>query len=221
MNKIKNFVINNKNYIIGIVIMMLMQSIGFYVIKLFQHNPIYLYHPLDDKIPFIGLFIYIYNTFYPFVMFSLFLLYKKDAKAFYKGIIAGTIGYIICFIIYLFIPTIMYRPVIPSIDPLTDLVIKITYYFDNPPLNCFPSIHCLFCFQAIYSLLFSKKYNDNLKKFLLIFYLTLIILSTLFVKQHFVYDVIGSLLVCILTNLMVEVFDLYNVFKKLFKKSSV
>lgn len=219
IKKIKKFIKENKTYIIGICIMMLSQSMAFAVIKLFQNNPIYLYHPLDDKIPFIGLFVYIYDSFYIFVAISLYWIYKKDLDAFKKGIIAGTIGYLICYIIYLFLPTIMYRPAIPSIDPLTDLVIKITYLFDNPPLNCFPSIHCLFCFQVIYTFLFSKKYDNTRRKILSIIYLILIILSTLFIKQHFVYDVIGSFLVCILSNLVVEIFDLGEKVFKLIKSS--
>lgn len=209
MKKIKKFILDNKEFFIGIFFLMVVQGILFWFLKLFQKNPIYLYHPLDDKIPFIGLFVYIYNMFYPFVFLSLYWLYKKDEKAYFKAVIAGVMGYLICDIIFLFMPTIMYRAEFDSIGPLTDLVIKITYLADNPPLNCFPSIHCLFCFQVIYSYLFSK-YNDNKKKFFIILFLILIILSTLFVKQHFVYDVIGSLLVCLITNMIVEVFGLYD-----------
>lgn len=216
MKKIKKFIRENKSFLIGILILMGIQAFIYWFIKLFQKNPIYLYAPIDDKIPFLGFFIYIYNMFYPFVLLSLYLLYKKDFKAFWKAVIAGTIGYIICDIIFLFMPTIMYRQIIPNYDPITNLVIKITYYFDNPPMNCFPSIHCLFCFQVIYSYLFSK-YHDYKKEVFIIFFLVLIIISTLFVKQHFVYDVIGSFLVCIATNLIVEIFDLYKVFQKKIK----
>ena len=215
MKKIIDFIKKNKHYFIGICIMMISQSFLFMILKLFQSNPVYLIHPLDDKIPFIAPFIYIYNLFYPAVMFSLYLLYKKDVETFDKAIIAGTIGYLICYTIYLLLPTIMYRPVIPSFDPVTDLIIKITYFFDDPPLNCFPSIHCLFCFQAIYSYLITKKYKDHFQKIPLVIFLVLIILSTLFVKQHFVYDVLGSFIVCLFSNLIVEIFHLQKLMKKI------
>ena len=106
----------------------------------------------------------------------------------------------------------MYRPIIPKSDLLTDFIIRITYYFDNPPLNCFPSIHCLFCFQVIYSYLFSK--YDKKKKWIFITISFLIIISTLFIKQHYIYDVISALLVCIIANLLCDLFKIYNYFKR-------
>ena len=121
-------------------------------------------------------------------------------------------GFLICDVIFLTMPTIMYRPIIPKYDPLTDLVLKITYIYDNPPLNCFPSIHCLFCFQVIYGYLFSKHNVKN--KIIVITIALLIIISTLFVKQHFIYDVISAFLICLMTNLITELLNLYNYFKK-------
>ena len=150
--------------------------------------------------------------FYPFCLVVFYLLYKKDEVTYYKGIISGIIGFLICDIIFLSMPTIMYRPVIPKIDPLTDFVIKITFLYDNPPLNCFPSIHCLFCFQVIFSYIISK---HKLKvKIPVIIIALLIIISTLLVKQHFIYDVISALLICLITNIITELFNLYTFFKK-------
>ena len=128
---------------------MIGQATLYWVLKLFQNNPIYINYYLDDKIPFLGWFVYIYNTFYPFFLLVFYLLYKKDEEAYFKGIISCAIGIIICDIIFLSLPTIMYRPVIPNYDPLTNLVLKITFMYDEPPLNCFPSIHCLFCFSLL------------------------------------------------------------------------
>ncbi len=212
MEKIKNFIKENKKFIISISILLLGQSILYFFIKFFQKDPIYLYYYLDERIPFLGYFVYIYNSFYPFVFISLYFLYKKDKKAYYKGIISGVIGYLICNIIFLLMPTIMYRPVIPSISPFTDFVVKVTYFFDNPPLNCFPSIHCLFCFQVIYSYLFSK--YDKRGKIEVSIYAILVIGSTLFIKQHYLYDVISAFLVCIMTNIITDLLGIYEKFKK-------
>lgn len=211
MKKLVKFIKKNKDFIISISILLVGQAILYWFLKLFQSNPTYIDYYLDDKIPFLGRFVYIYDTFYPFVFFSLYLLYKKDKKAYFKGIIAGVIGFIICDIIFLSIPTIMYRPVIPSIDPLTDLVIKITFLYDSPPLNCFPSIHCLFCFQVIYSFIFSK--FDRRNKIVIIICSLLIVLSTLFIKQHYVFDVISALLIVIVSNLVTDLFKIYDILK--------
>lgn len=212
MKKLVKFIKENKDFVISISILLVGQAILYWFLKLFQSNPTYIDYYLDDRIPFLGRFVYIYDTFYPFVFFAFYLLYKKDKEAYFKGIISGVIGFIICDIIFLSMPTIMYRPVIPSIDSLTDLVIKITFLYDSPPLNCFPSIHCLFCFQVIYSFIFSK--FDKRKKLLIIVYSLLIIVSTLFIKQHYIFDVISAFLIVIISSLVTDLFKLYDILKK-------
>ena len=212
MKKIKEFIKKNQKFVITICILLLGQAFMYWLLKLFQNDPIYINYHLDNKIPFIGYFVYIYNAFYPFMVISLYLLYKKDEKAYYKGAIAGVIGYLICDVIFLSIPTIMYRNVIPSTDPFTDFVIKVTFFFDNPPLNCFPSIHCLFCFQVIYSYIFSKETTK--RKIVMVTCALLIIVSTLFIKQHYVYDVISAFLICLIANMLESLFEIYKRLKK-------
>ena len=212
MKKIKNFIITNKMFVITIIILLGGQSIMYFALKFLQNNPHYINYYLDDKIPFIGYFIYIYNMFYPFTLIALYYLYTKDKETYYKGIIAGTMGYLLCDIIFILYPTIMYRPVIPNISPITDFVIKITYIYDNPPLNCFPSIHCLFSFQVIYS--FLKSSLTKKTKFIVTLIFILIIISTLLVKQHYIFDVISAFLICIITNNIENVFKIYTRLKK-------
>ena len=211
MKKVKTFIKKEKKFIISLSILMIGQAAMYWILKQFQSNPTYINYYLDDKIPFWGWLIYIYNMFYPFCIIAFYLLYKKDKKTYFKGIISGVIGFIISDIIFLFLPTIMYRPITPSYDPLTNLVIKITFFFDDPPLNCFPSIHCLFCFQVIFSYIMSK--CTIKRKAWVIIGASLIIISTLFVKQHFIYDVISAFLVCLIANSIQSIFGIYNYFK--------
>ena len=211
MKKVISFIKKERKFFISIAILMLGNMFLYWFIKLFQSNPIYINHYLDDKIPFWGWLVYVYNMFYPFCFIAFYLLYKKDEKAYFKGIISCFIGVIICVIVYLFIPTIMYRPVTPDYDPLTNLVLKITFYFDNPPLNCFPSLHCVFCFQVIFSYIISKCKLG--RKTWIIICSSLIIISTLFVKQHYIYDIISALIVCIMANSIESILGIYNWFK--------
>ena len=208
----KKFIKKEKKFIISISILMIGNGIMYWIIKLFQSNPIYIDFYLDDKIPFWGWLIYVYNMFYPFCLLAFYLLYKNDEKTYFKGIISGMIGFIISNIIFLFLPTIMYRPPIPNYDSFTNFVIRLTYYFDEPPLNCFPSIHCVFCFQVIFSYIISKCLLK--RKLWVIIGSSLIILSTLFVKQHFIYDVIAAFLVSLIANLLENIIGIYERFKK-------
>ena len=212
MKTIHSFVKKHKKFVITMAIVLLGNGLLYWILKLFQSNPIYINHDLDDKIPFWGWLVYVYNMFYPFFILAFYLLYKDDDKTYFKGIIALIIGVIICDIIYLFMPTIMYRPVTPSYDPFTNLVLKITFFFDEPPLNCFPSLHCLFCFQEIFSFIKSK--CKTTRKIWVTICAIIIILSTLFVKQHYIYDVLSAFLICLITNSLESLFHIYDKLKK-------
>ena len=213
MKKKQKYKKAEKKYIISISILMLGNMFMYWFIKIFQDNPIYINSYIDDKIPFWGWMIYIYDIFYPLFLLSFYLLYNKDKEKYYKGIISCAIGCIICYIIYIYMPTIMYRPVTPEYGPLTNLILKITYFFDDPPLNCFPSIHCIFCFQIIISYIRTK--FPLKEKTIIITLSLLIIFSTLFVKQHYIYDVISAFLIIIIANIIENIFKIYNKLKNL------
>lgn len=207
-----------KKFLVSISILMVSQAFFYWFIKLFQSNPSYINFPLDNKIPFLPSFIYIYNLFYPFIFLAFYSLFQKDENNYYKGIVAGIIGYLICDIIYLYYPTIMPRLPLPATtNSITGLIVKITYFFDEPALNCFPSIHCLFCFQIIFSYL-KTNLIETKKKIPIIIFSSLIILSTVLVKQHYVLDIISALLVCITANLITDVIPIATNLKNLINK---
>lgn len=204
--------LKNKKFLISIGILLISQAFLYWFLKFFQTNPHYINYPLDQKIPFIPNFIYIYNTFYPFIFLAFLYLFQKDETNYMKGIIAGVIGFLICDIIFLCYPTIMLRPPIPETNFLTNFILKVTFFFDTPALNCFPSIHCLFCFQIIYNFIFTKHIKPKIKISFIIYSL-LIILSTVLVKQHYFFDIISALLICIIANLIEDTIKIYNKLK--------
>lgn len=181
------------------------QSLLYFIIKFFQVD----YHTfdmgIDNKIPFIPQFIIIYNLFYPFLFLCFLNIFNKDKVVYDKGIIAGIMGYLIANIIFLIYPVEMIRPDITNInmDILTKFILKLTYKFDNPAINCLPSIHCLFCFQSIYSTVNCNHLSKN-KKIIISVIALLIIISVLFVKQHYVIDMIGAFIIFIIVNIIVE-----------------
>ena len=212
MKEVKYFFkkIKEKDFLISISCLLLLQAIIYFCIKFFQSNYHIINFIVDSKIPFIPYFVYIYNLFYPFMFLSLYYIYCKDTKTYKSGIYAGIIGYLICDIIFLIYPTIMVRADISNInmDFLTKFVVNATYYFDEPPLNCLPSVHVLFCMQVIFTTIMSKNIKSKYKIFIIIFAF-LIAISTVFVKQHYFYDVIAAIIVCSISNLIVFIINKY------------
>lgn len=207
--------LKNKKFIITIFLLLGMQALIFFSIKYLESDYHYITTSLDLKIPFIKWHIYIYNMFYPLVLVLMAHLYIKDEDTYYKAIVASIIGYLMSDVVFLTYPTIMYGNRDIVVHNLTDWVVKITYLADNPPLNCLPSIHCLFCFQTAWSLLISKQISKKMKVFSTISMLV-IIMTTLTVKQHYVYDVLLALLFVIITNIVVWKTPLYKYIKKKF-----
>jgi membrane-associated phospholipid phosphatase len=145
---------------------------------------------VDNIIPFIRFFIVPYNLWYPFIIISLLFLCFKDRKTFFKTIISIDLGLISCYIIYLIFQTTVPRPDIISEDTFSKLV-HLTYSLDKP-YNCFPSIHVLTCYLVMKS--FYKSAIDGLLTKISVFFIgNIIIISTLFVKQHVILDIIGGI----------------------------
>ncbi len=196
---------NDKRFWKSILLLLGGQSLLYNIIKLFQSDYHVFNFGIDNSIPFIPQFIIIYNLFYPFLFITFLIVFNKDKKTYDKNIIAGIMSYLIDNIIFLLYHVEMIRPDITNInmDFITRFIIELTYKFDNPAINCLPSIHCLFCYQSIYSII--KCHNLNLKyKWILSIIAILIIVSILLVKQHYVIDMITAFIIFIVVNIIVN-----------------
>ncbi|MBB6623878.1 phosphatase PAP2 family protein [Clostridium gasigenes] len=145
----------------------------------------------DRLIPFESIFIIPYIYWYIFITIGLIYILYKSRSEYIKVFIAITIGMSCCYVIYYIFPTQIIRPVVDKSNILNKLVNII--YLKDKPFNCFPSIHVL----NTYFIMRYTKFEYN-KKY---FYYTqtvgvLIILSTVFIKQHFVLDIIASIILC-------------------------
>lgn len=184
------------------------QTLLYLLIKYFIHD----YHLINSiiNIPLIKPFIYIYNSWYPFIFICAFLIYKDNNRLFYAFILSLLLSALLAQITFIIYPTIIERPTI-YVNNITDLILNITYKLDNPPINCLPSMHCIYCFITVYYIL-----KSNIKKkYLFNIYLLLIVLSTLFTNQHIIEDVIAALVYSIIAILMINKFKLDSVIKKI------
>ncbi|SEF78765.1 PAP2 superfamily protein [Caloramator fervidus] len=146
---------------------------------------------LDDMIPFNKYFVIPYLYWYIYIAAVLIYFAVVDGKKYFKLLLSILVGMGISCIIYYFFPTTVSRPLLKGEDVFTKLVFFI-YKKDNP-YNCFPSIHVInSCLAAIY-----VNREGILKNYKMISTLIAvsIILSTLFIKQHYVYDVLAGIIV--------------------------
>ena len=144
--------------------------------------------PYEAGIPLIREFVIIYHACYPFVFINLVLFLILNKVLFVESGISITLGNILAFFTYLMYQTEVPRPEIIGNDLFSQLL-RLTYRMDNP-FNGFPSQHVItttIILIAIWRSNSSKKY-----KIFSSILCAMILLSTLFIKQHTLLDVLGG-----------------------------
>ncbi|WP_411333092.1 phosphatase PAP2 family protein [Metabacillus indicus] len=154
-----------------------------------QTNAVDMTAQADAYIPFVPVFILPYIIWYVYMFGFLLYFWWRDSHIYWKTVIALTAGELICFGVYFFFQSTVPRPELTGDGFLIHLVSVI--YQNDQPFNCFPSIHVLTTF--IIMLVLPKLKLSRMVSFLSQLTGILIILSTLFVKQHVIYDVIASI----------------------------
>lgn len=148
--------------------------------------------PLDTALPFLAPFVLFYVL--AFVQWGLnYLLIARDSKELcYRFAFGNIIAKIICLFFFLLLPTTLARPEVTGTDLCSRLVRLI--YTSDPPVNLFPSIHCLESWCCIRASFLLKKSNRTYQTATLIMSLG-VFASTLFIKQHVIADVFGGIVV--------------------------
>jgi len=189
-----------KCFLKTITIILLTNAFLYFIVKFLPTTP----HLMTSKynFPLIKEFVYIYNSWYPFIILSSFIIYKNDENTWKKLVYSLLIGIILTDLTYIIYPTIINRPLI-NVNGFTDLILDITYKLDTPALNCMPSAHCLICFTISYYIFKTKNLSFTSKLFIIIYFM-LIVISTLLIKQHLIIDVITALIYYLLTLLITK-----------------
>lgn len=145
---------------------------------------------LDQTIPFLKGFIVPYIIWYFFILGTFVYFCLKDKKVYYRTLLAYNLGLLACYGIYFVFQTHVPRPELVGQDVMTKLVALI--YSQDQPYNAFPSIHVLSTFLMVKGI--NKCRGKNyLNQSLVYANAVLIILSTLFVKQHVILDVLAAI----------------------------
>ena len=158
---------------------------------------------IDDQIPFCEYFIVPYLIWFLFVAVTVFYFMffnKNQWKEYYQLIITLGTGMTLFLIISLVFPNGQdLRPVLTG-DSIFIKAVQMIYHTDTPT-NVLPSIHVynsVAAFSAIHTCKKLQKHKGiRIGAFILT---TLIILSTMFIKQHSCIDVMLGILLGILMN---------------------
>lgn len=159
--------------------------------------------PFEDKIPFIPYFIIFYFSTYVLAILPYFIV--KDIVAYRNFILSFIIIVFISSIVYLIYPVETIRPDFISDNVFLKMIAML--YTIAKPYNLFPSMHVSLSALAV---IICFRYNKKLGHWL-IFLLVMIIFSTLFVKQHYIVDLVAALVLAFLIYYIIFIKEIFKV----------
>lgn len=145
---------------------------------------------LDERIPFIPEFVFIYLCIYP--LFLLPFFYIRNSAFFRIFSLAYITVMLVCYATYLTYPVAMERPFFEE-QSFATWALRIVYNSDRP-LNCFPSMHVAMSLLASLTIMEVHRVRGILALLLTL----LIAVSTLFIKQHYILDVVAGMMLTLL-----------------------
>lgn len=150
---------------------------------------------IDDKIPFCEFFIVPYLLWFIYIAWILIYLLFTNETDFHKCCMFLFSGMTIFLIVSTLFPNIHYlRPDVMPRDNLFTRMVSFLYTIDTST-NLWPSIHVYNSMGVLFAVAHNDKLNSKESiKFGSLILTTLIILSTMFLKQHSVFDVMTGLL---------------------------
>ena len=157
-------------------------------------NVLFLRSPIDDLIPVVGPFVVPYVSLRPFIYASalLFLLFR--ARIYRSAALAMTVTLLVSYAFYALLQTYIDRPVLTGDDVFSRMIRDV--YASDQPYNDFPSLHA--SLSTIFAIHWWRV--DRRIGIPVAFWTALIVLSTVFVKQHYVADLAAGVLLAFLAS---------------------
>lgn len=172
---------------------------------------------LDDYIPFNELFVIPYYLWFGFIALVVGYLFFVNKKEYYRSTAFLFIGMTVCLFIYTIWPN--GQDLRPNLDTLgrDNILIDIlrNLYRTDTNTNVCPSIHAFNSIGVCIAVFHTNSLKD--KRYITIptvILATLICMSTVFLKQHSVFDVISASLLASVMYLVVYVPDYVKIFEK-------
>ncbi len=155
---------------------------------------------VDDYIPFIEIFIVPYLLWFGYVAFAIAWFFFKDVQDFYKICTFLFVGMTVFLVISTVYPNGHYlRPRVFERDNIFISMVKGLYMIDTPT-NLFPSLHVYNSIGVQLAVMHSDKLKEKkwVKRISFVL-MCMIIASTMFLKQHSVFDVVTG---CVMALVM-------------------
>ena len=164
---------------------------------------------LDDYIPFCEVFVVPYFLWFAYVAFVVMYFFFKDKEDYYKTCMFLFTGMTVFLLISTIFPNGHHlRPRVMPRDNIFTAMVAWLYKTDTPT-NLWPSIHVYNSLGAHFAIIRSKCFEK--KKGIRIGSLILassIIMATMFIKQHSVFDVLTAFVMAAVMYTLVYRYDL-------------
>lgn len=202
-------------------LLVLFESVVYFLCKLSPLKLTVLGSSFDDKLPFIPFFACFYYLWYVYLFLIPLILNRVNKKYFFKYASTTVICILLGALIFILYPTTINRGVeLNNYKSIFTYIVKFIYMTDNPNLCCLPSMHCALSFIFIYSTFKAKELKGSYKILIAITSLA-IIASTLFIKQHVIWDVIAAFIVVTISIIIDKFVNLDKFIEKIFEKIKI
>lgn len=196
MKKTAEFFREHK-HIYAVLIFIPLYASYFFISKL--REPVWQVHSaVDDAVPFVPAFIIFYFLWYLYISLPLIWLAVKSRTDFLRMVFFLAVGMVACHVVFIFFPSeITFRTAaeqeIAGKSGLIPLMCRFIYSTDLPR-NVYPSMHC---FESV-AIHIALCHSETGRKYrwmypISLFVAVMICLSTMFIKQHSFYDVLGGI----------------------------
>lgn len=194
MTKLQNdYPLKNKYFyhLIYTVILPIYLILFFYAERVVTDNYWVSYLPIDDYIPFLEGFIVFYYLWYPLLgLVGLYLIFR-NANGYKRYMTYIGLSFSFTILICLIFPNGQnLRPTEFTNDNIFTHLVSAIYNADTNTNVC-PSVHVIGCFAAVFGIYDCEQFkNKKLFKIFILIISFLISISTVFVKQHSILDIL-------------------------------
>ena len=180
----------------------------FLVLLFFMENTIIdgkynIHSKIDTMIPFIPIFVLPYFSWFIFIAVTFIIFLNRSREAFINTFKSINLDMIIAIIIYIIFPN--YQSLRPSIyaEDLFSQLVKFLQIGDSSSSVC-PSLHVAISISLYLGIKHSVCFKDNsLVKFFTLMLTILICISTVFIKQHSIVDVLAGISLSLVVHIFV------------------